>query len=615
MKFSKLASILLALCLCANLIPLTAHAAGSVIPEDAPEYEELRLFLQQFHVSWGNQTYDSRNISMQEKNILQALLFTAPCYVGPTISMDMFHAEEDSGKNDPLGKWGAYMYSKWNGSQVEWVLENVFNCSPADISNLQSALSKSTQGEYYSNGYYYSPAYGIGGIFGMAVITDITPYENYYFVTYELRNDPDWADNDANMVQGRFFAVVERKTVNGKGYWSLYYHRALANGETLNLPTSSVDIPPASIENFTDVKSSDYFYNAAHWGVEQGIIYGTATDTFSPNDTCTKAQILTFLWRASGSPEPSISNPYSDVYGGSYYYKAALWASKEHLVPSGTFNADEPCTRGRTMDYLWKLAGSPVATGDTFSDVPYTSEYVRPVLWAVSVGITVGTGGTAFSPDAICTRAQIITFIYRAAGYETVTPPNLSSNATNNYSGWSQAYQDFVINEKFLTIVVGYNSPSRWGNEVGNHVILYDMDVDSVPELLIYNGYDNRHDGRYYAYTYADGQVTYIGLMDGFFGIKYNPNSRLTGIWSYWTLAGADPDDYSYYWKEGNHLQRELVYSQEFNSTYKKQLTSDKELYNEFVSVDYYTLPSPYEISISEIRSVGWDAFIARALG
>lgn len=165
---------------------------------------------------------------------------------------------------------------------------------------------------------------------------------------------------------------------------------------------------------FTDIKSTDYFAGAVKWAVDNKITVGTSDTTFSPDQTCTTAQILTFLWKTKGQPEPRTQNPFKDVSSGDYYYKAALWAFEMGLVDLGMFNGSAPCTRSATMTYLWKLAGQPKKGSSTFTDVLQTADYAQAVTWAVSEGITSGTGNNMFSPDAICTRGQIVSFLYRA---------------------------------------------------------------------------------------------------------------------------------------------------------------------------------------------------------
>ena len=169
----------------------------------------------------------------------------------------------------------------------------------------------------------------------------------------------------------------------------------------------------ATVGSFVDVKADAYYADAVVWAVDKKITSGTSATTFGPDNTCTTAQILTFLWRANGSPEISGSNPFSDVSPDAYYYQAALWAREKGLISGSVFRGDTPCTRAATVTYLWKLAGRPSVGGGGFTDVPASASYAQAVAWAVNEGITSGTGDEKFSPDAICTRGQIMTFIYR----------------------------------------------------------------------------------------------------------------------------------------------------------------------------------------------------------
>lgn len=169
---------------------------------------------------------------------------------------------------------------------------------------------------------------------------------------------------------------------------------------------------------FIDIKSGDYFYDAVLWAVEQKITSGTSATTFSPAVSCTRAQMVTFLWRAADSPKvENVSNPFTDVKLSSYYYDAVLWAIKNG-VTSGTsattFHPDNTVTRGQTVTFLYRNAGSPdVETTGSFTDVAATSYYAQAVAWAVKNSITTGVGNGKFAPDADCTHAQIVTFLYR----------------------------------------------------------------------------------------------------------------------------------------------------------------------------------------------------------
>lgn len=178
-------------------------------------------------------------------------------------------------------------------------------------------------------------------------------------------------------------------------------------------PSSGTASPASPSAAFTDVADNAYYAAPVAWAVEKGITTGTTATTFSPNNTCTTAQILTFLWRAKGQIEPTIANPFTDVAESAYYYKAALWAYENGMVSGTAFGGGTPCTRSATVTYLWKLAGSPEAAPSAFTDVAGGAEYAPAVAWAVEKGVTGGTTATTFSPDNTCTRGQIVTFLYR----------------------------------------------------------------------------------------------------------------------------------------------------------------------------------------------------------
>ncbi len=173
---------------------------------------------------------------------------------------------------------------------------------------------------------------------------------------------------------------------------------------------------------FVDVADSDYFYDAVEWAVyhDPQITNGTDPTHFSPDMACTRAQAVTFLWRANGCPEPTTdNNPFKDVAKGAYYYKAVLWAVENGItngVSETMFAPDAACTRAQTVTFLCRAEQGerPIGASNPFTDVKEGAYYYNAVLWAVDRGITNGTSDTAFSPDMICTRAHIVTFLYRA---------------------------------------------------------------------------------------------------------------------------------------------------------------------------------------------------------
>ena len=183
-----------------------------------------------------------------------------------------------------------------------------------------------------------------------------------------------------------------------------------------NQPSSSYSFKPNIVGAFTDVLSDAWYAEPVKWAVDKSITNGTSATTFSPDNTCTRAQILTFLWRAVGSPQMTGANPFSDVNATDYYYNAALWASSKGMISGTTFGPNTPCTRAETVIYLWKNAGCPAADQvNQFLDITnINSELGKAVSWAFMNSITGGTAAHSFSPDMTCTRGQIVTFLYRA---------------------------------------------------------------------------------------------------------------------------------------------------------------------------------------------------------
>ncbi len=171
---------------------------------------------------------------------------------------------------------------------------------------------------------------------------------------------------------------------------------------------------------FTDVAdSSKYYYAPVYWAYDDGITSGKNAEQFGPSDSCTRAQIVTFLWKAAGSPEPATTNnPFTDVSSSSYYYKAVLWAVENGITTgtsATTFSPNKTCTRCQAVTFIWNAKGKPADYASiSFSDVKSSSYYYDAVRWAVKEGITSGTTATTFSPDKECTRAQIVTFLQNA---------------------------------------------------------------------------------------------------------------------------------------------------------------------------------------------------------
>lgn len=195
------------------------------------------------------------------------------------------------------------------------------------------------------------------------------------------------------------------------GVTDVYYAGTEAQWKAVEIGSYNGPLTRATIHYnhlMADVKTDDWFAKGVIWAVENEVTAGTGNGGFSPNATCTQAQILAFLWRACGSPEAS-----GKASGSEYYAVPFQWAKEQGLI-SGSLDPNSPCTRADVVTYLWKLAGSPSAKAASFSDVPASAGYAGAVNWAVEQGVTSGTGEGTFSPNATCTRGQIVTFLRRA---------------------------------------------------------------------------------------------------------------------------------------------------------------------------------------------------------
>ena len=195
------------------------------------------------------------------------------------------------------------------------------------------------------------------------------------------------------------------------------------NGKyTFTMPAGKVEINAAFVKEvetspFSDVSTSAYYYEAVKWAQEKGITGGIGNGLFGPNQPCTRAQIVTFLWRAAGSPEPKTMSSFADVSMDAYYAKAVAWAVENGITTGtgdGKFSPDATCTRAQSVTFLFRAIGKLVDSKAEFSDVLTDSYYANAVAWAVENGVTNGIGDGLFGPDNSCTRAQIVTFLFRA---------------------------------------------------------------------------------------------------------------------------------------------------------------------------------------------------------
>ncbi len=311
---------------------------------------------------------------------------------------------------------------------------------------------------------------------------------------------------------------------------------------TINLlERSIVKIYASSVDLFDDVKTDDWFYKEVDWAVNNGITVGVEERKFAPNDICNNAQIITYLWRAFGEPAPGITNPFNNVSETDYYYQPVLWAYENGIITENYFNALDECTRLNAVTYLWRAAGSPVpAVKSSFVDI---SAYSQAVDWAVEQNITKGYDENKFSPYTTCTRAQIVVFLYRDAGFlnsNQTTNPEITTTDTL-YNGLYKitvnegVYEVYVENGAIWPdslFTFKHNDGTVYEGYLADNVFTGNCNI-SYPNGDSYNGdlYNNK----------KDGEGTYI----------WNNGDSYVGIWSNDKMNGEG----TYFFANGSYIE------------------------------------------------------------
>ena len=266
---------------------------------------------------------------------------------------------------------------------------------------------------YYSGSSSYDPTYSVS-----------TPSKTEHGSVTVSPKSASKGDTVTVTVKPDSGYVLETLTVTDKNGNELTL-KDKGNGKyTFTMPAGRVEVKATFMEDnsmlnfFYDVPNNAYFYEAVKWAVKNGITTGVGNDLFAPEQPCTRAQIVTFLWRAAGSPEPKgTASGMSDVVSGSYYEKAVAWAIENGIttgIGDGTFSPDATCTRAQAVTFLARALKAKAASAAEFSDVPTGSYFADAVAWAAANGVTEGIGGGLFGSDNDCTRGQIVTFLYRA---------------------------------------------------------------------------------------------------------------------------------------------------------------------------------------------------------
>ena len=293
-----------------------------------------------------------------------------------------------------------YIFSGWSGTGL------------TGEDNLTVTIPKGSTGNRsytahwrYNGGYRYYTIKATAGAGG-----SISPYGNV-----SVR---EGSDRTFTITPDKGYAVSNVK-IDGKSIGAVrsYTFENVRHAHTIEVSFMKAGGNPQT-GVFVDVATGSYYEDAVDWAVESGITTGVSANRFDPNGVCTRAQAVTFLWRAAGSPKPETRTmPFTDVPAGSYYYDAVLWAVENGITKGTsdtTFSPNMTCSRAQIVTFLWRSEKSPAAgTANPFADVKSTAYYADAVLWAVREDITKGTTNTTFSPDADCTRAQIVTFLWR----------------------------------------------------------------------------------------------------------------------------------------------------------------------------------------------------------
>ena len=264
----------------------------------------------------------------------------------------------------------------------------------------------------YSGGGSYTPTYAITVDKAANGTVTVTPGTAKTGDTVTLTATPD---------KGYELDIIKALDKDGK---SLKLTDQGNGKYTFTMPAGKVTVKAvfedSNLVMFDDVSKEDYCYEAVKWAVKNSITSGIGNNRFGPNDPCTRGQIVTFLWRAAGSPEPKSMSSFSDVPADSYYAKAVAWAVEKGITSGtgdGKFSPEDPCTRAQSVTFLYRAAGSPAVIGSAeFSDVESDTYYAAAVAWAAKNGITSGTGGGQFGSDDECSRGHIVTFLFNAYG-------------------------------------------------------------------------------------------------------------------------------------------------------------------------------------------------------
>lgn len=332
----------------------------------------------------------------------------------------------------------------------------VQNGSPVMIRDFMYRDAGFIYGQYLYN-------YGVGG----------AGYHSYHYCV--LRGTEFTPIDGYDDIMGELYDINERPISRAKA------NEIDTKYKKLSTPEWHMVIPGV----FADVDYSGWYSEPVFWASEKGVTSGSSEIEFSPNTNCDRAQMVTFLWRAKGCPEPTLTvNPFDDVQENAYYYKAVLWAL-ENRITSGTsdtmFSPNTIITRAQTATFLWRMNSMPkIKSVNPFSDIKDSAYYYDAVLWAVNDNITKGMSSTSFSPNAACTRAQIVTFLYRALC------PERHNLEVSNYFKTAERLQSALTMEKTEPWNLGGASFVKNGFYVETSKDMFSMKNEGNYEIRLY---------------------------------------------------------------------------------------------------------------------------------
>ena len=438
----RITSLLLAVLLIASLLPGGAFAAGTgkvrVIVENTALREER---YQGFQVPWWDLQFDLEVDHKSGMTADSALKAAAKEYLMGLISVDDYLTYDDGALTGVGGllDWGK---GEWLVAVNDWITTLSERVQPGDTVRVMYTVSrgkdvgadpastdKGLRALTFDCGALYptfSPDVASYTLYVPASFRSVTVLPTAanrrlkVFVTAGNEDASRWGARSVPVSSG----TVTVKVDGGKAYTVklVPFAEATPTAPPTPTPTAKPCDGGASCPSraFVDVDhgSDSWYHLAVDWAVTAGVTNGLDAAHFGPNASCTRGQMVTFLWRAKGSPEPTrTSNPFVDVPGDQYYYKPVLWAVENGItngMDAKHFGPDSTVTRGQTVTFLWRLEGQPAPKGTGgFTDVAASEYYAKAVAWAVENGITNGVGDGKFAPDNHCTRAQIVTFLWR----------------------------------------------------------------------------------------------------------------------------------------------------------------------------------------------------------